>query len=449
MAAQSPRSVMVLIADDWSPLGGCYGTPNLSTPNVDAFAARATLFENGFCASPSCAVSRASLLTGLHSHQHGQYGHCHGVNGFRTHEWVRSVPAALSARNVRTGLIGKSHVAPESVFPFDLDVFGNANSAEDLGHRAETFLRDVGDQPFMLWVASLRPHREGPGFGNDRLQDEYRDLPVYRPEDVTVPGFLPDLPAVREDLADYYTAVGRFDRFVGRLMQALQASGRAKDTLVLLLSDHGMPFPGAKASSFDTGHRCPLLIQHPDRPSERRSSAMVSWVDVAPTLYEWFDVPGELQAEGMTGRSLLPILDEADPADRSAVYFSHNFHEVTNYYPYRALREKQYKFVQHLASDLPTPIPTDLYRSKTWQGVLASGDTSMGRRTVEGFLHRDAEALYDVQNDPMETNNLIGDPDYASLVQRMRGELYDFRTRTNDPWMELDFQRGRIADWPE
>jgi N-sulfoglucosamine sulfohydrolase len=144
----------------------------------------------------------------------------------------------------------------------------------------------------------------------------------------------------------------------------------------------------------------------------------------------------------MPERSLLPILEETDPTGWDEVYYSHCFHEVTNYFPYRALRGRQYKFVRHLAHQLPTPLPSDLFRSPTWQAVRQRGIEMLGQRPTRHFLHREPEELYDIQADPTESHNLIHDPRHAEVAAEMRRKVMEFRVRTRDPWLEQSIQEG-------
>ena len=421
MGDDSIRNVMVLIADDWSPIAGCYGDSVVRTPHIDRFAERATVFDQAFCVSPSCAVSRASLLTGMYPHTHGQYGHCHGIHGFRTHETVRTLPAVARDHGVRSALIGKTHVAPPSVYPFE--IFGGASGLRplDQAELAGQWLEGIGEAPFYLELASQYPHRGGDrsGWNLSGLGEQFDNEPRYDPEAMPVPDFLPDHPAARRDLAGYYGAISRFDAFVGRQLEMLEASGRADETLVVITSDHAMPFVG---------------------------DALVNWCDLTATFYEALGIGAEAKPEAARGRSILPILDQPSPEGWEATWFSHCFHEVTNYFPYRVLRERRYKYVRNLASALSMPLPSDLYRSPTWQAVRGEGLGMMGGRATERTLHHEAEALFDVQADPLETTNLAGDPAHAERLAAMRRRTLDWRRATEDPWLEVDFQEGWI-DW--
>ena len=431
------RNVMLLISDDWSPIAGCYGNEVIRMPSVDALAARGTRFQHAFCTTPSCAASRANLLTGHYSHTHGQYGHCHGIHNFHTHLHMPSIPKALKAAGFTTGLVGKLHVKPPEVYPWDYEAGGGRN-VRAMADSAATFLNQVGDQPFYLHVGYADPHRD---FGNKQAYPGVEEV-TYLADEVIVPDFLPDHPAVRAELAEYYQSVSRLDTGIGMAVQALEESGHVEDTLIVVMSDHGMPFPGAKASSFDTGHHCPLIVVRPDQPEAVVCDALVNWCNIMPTVLEWCGVDAP---EGLPERSLMPILDTAHPEGWDETFFSHSFHEVTNYYPYRVLRGRKYKYVRNLYPELTTPLPSDLWASPTWQAVLDEGIERMGKRRTETFLHQDAEALFDIENDPMESTNLIDDPALADVAEEMRQKVKQFRMATEDQWVLASIHAGETG----
>ena len=437
------KNALFLIADDWSPLAACYGNNVVQTPRIDAFAQQGVIFDHAFCTSPSCAVSRACILTGQHSHTHGQYGHCHGIHGFRTSEQMSSTPQALREAGFATACIGKKHVEPASVYPFEHEPPVNPRSAADLADAARAFLSENTERPFYLHVGFADPHRAGHGFANDKV---WRGVPEvrYHPEDVIVPDFLPDLPAVRADLADYYQAVSRFDHGIGLLLDVLQESGRADETLVIVSTDHGMPFPGAKASFFDSGHHCPFLIRTPAlKNSGTHHQALINWTNIRPTIQDWCGVP---IPDDLPAQSLLPILDQPNIDGWDETYYSHCFHEVMDYNPYRVLRGRRYKFARHLAAGLEAPFPTDLFRSTTWSAISDDNTAQMGLRETRHLTQRAPEELYDIIADPQETTNRIDDPALQEVAKQMRQTLLDFRRRTQDPWLEVDYQQGRIDE---
>ena len=434
------RHVLFIIADDWSPMAGCYGDGLARTPHIDALARRATVFDQAFCTTPSCAASRASILTGQHSHRHLQFGHCHGPHHFRTLEDMPTLPSVLGKAGVRCTLVGKKHTAPDATYPWAKEFVPAAQTPAEFADPAASAL--AHDQPGFTLVAPLYPHRMGDAtnFGLDFEKGAFDDhLPT--PDQVTVPDFLPDLPEVRQDLAYYYGGIARWDQCVGAVLASLEKSGRAEATLVIVTTDHGMPFPGAKASCYDTGHHCPLIIHRPGQQGGLRCDALVNWLDLAPTIYDWLGVEPPNDPP-LTGRSLLPILEQEHPDGWDTTTFSHTFHEVTMYDPYRVLRGRRYKFVQRLAAPLPLPMASDLFRSRTWTAIRQQDVRMLGRRNRDDYEHRPAEALYDLEQDPMETRNRIDDPALRDVAREMKQQLMAHRQATQDPWLMLDYQRN-------
>jgi N-sulfoglucosamine sulfohydrolase len=176
----------------------------------------------------------------------------------------------------------------------------------------------------------------------------------------------------------------------------------------------------------------------------------MNWVDFCPTILEWC---GTNHPEGSTvlyGKSILPILeDESDSpgtGEWEETFFSHCFHEVTNYYPYRVLRGRRYKYVRNLAHQLTTPLPSDLFRSISWTAIRQDPNIAMlGQRPEKGFLYQDREALFDIQNDPAESTNLINDLQLTNVIDDMREKVIAFRKKTKDPWLEQSFQEGELG----
>lgn len=274
------------------------------------------------------------------------------------------------------------------------------------------------------------PHRApGPSFANEG--DPPGTPARLDPASLRVPGHLPDRPEVRSELAEYARAVGRLDAGVGRVLKALSDAGRDGDTLVMFLSDNGIPFPGAKTTLYDAGVRLPLIVRAPGvSRAGTTCDALVSFLDVAPTMLAWANVPAP---KAMSGTSLLPRLDGSPDPARTHVFGSHQFHEVTMYYPMRSVRTARHKLIVNLAHPLEFPSASDLWASPTWQGVLKSANPMMGRRTVAAFRNRPREELYDIVADPDEARNLAGDPAHAATLHTLRERLLAWRTATADP----------------
>jgi N-sulfoglucosamine sulfohydrolase len=433
-------SALLIIADDQGLDLGCYGNRAISTPHIDAFAASAVRFTHGFATVSSCSSSRSVLYTGLFNHTSGQYGLAHDVHNQSTLDTVESLPRLLKAAGFATGVVGKLHVKPPEVYPFDYhvegpEIAGNRDVAA-MARKAGEFLAADKSRPFLLVVGFSDPHRNPAGFANKR---SYTGVPkhAYDPGAVRVPAHLPDWPEVRQDLADYYESVTRLDHGVGMILGELEASGRARDTLVIYVSDNGIPFPGAKTTLYDAGIHLPLIVRAPERGrAGTTTAAMASWIDVAPTILEWTGVAGPSRY-ALPGRSLLPALGATlgEPGGWDEVYASHTFHEITMYYPMRAVRTRQYKYILNLAHPLRYPQAADILDSPTWKAIAARQPEKMGELAVASYFQRPPEELYDVERDPNEAHNLANDPAASTVLKELRTKMTAFRERTRDPWL--------------
>lgn len=422
------RNVVLLIADDLGRDLGCYGNTTIKTPNIDALAKSGTRFTHAFACVASCSPSRSTLYTGMHTHSNGQYGLAHASHHFHVRSNVQSLPKLLKPAGYRTGIVAKNHVIPKAVFPWDVEVPGNGRQVALMAQQARKFIDECGDKPFLLVMGYTDPHRAAKGFGN-----AIKGVPdvTYDPKDVIVPYHLPDTPAVREDLADYYRSISRLDYGVGEMMKVIRDTKHDDDTIVIFLSDNGRPFPGGKTTLYDAGVHLPLIIRAPDgKPAT--SSAMASWIDIAPTILE---CAGAKQPPAMIGRSLLPLLGKEKAEGWDEVFASHQFHEITMYYPVRMLRTRTHKYLLNLASNLEYPFASDIYGSKSWQSVLKNKLPNLGQRTVDQFLHRPKEELYDLAKDPNELKNLAGDPSYQNVLSDMRRRVRTWQEKTHDPWL--------------
>jgi N-sulfoglucosamine sulfohydrolase len=482
LAQSAERNILFVITDDESPTLGCYGDPVAVTPHVDSIARDGTLFRNAFATTASCSASRSVILSGLHNHLNGQYGHEHDFHHFTSFADVisLSLPRALTAAGYRTAICGKFHVGPEQVYHFEQKLPGNPRSTVAMAESCRKFLTDSQtDRPFFLYFATADPHRsgkDGPSehdlkpnlFGNQPDRRAYPQVQeiFFDPAKIPVPPFLPDTPECREELAQYYQATSRVDQGLGRLIEILKSADLYDKTLIVFTSDHGMAMPGAKTTVYDPGLQVPLVIRNPYE-SKRGivSDAMISHVDMAPSLIDfagaldpqknrpnsWTDPEdfwkqaGERQTENRSGghtftayqgASWLPILGDTGTAHRDTIYASHTFHEIQMYYPMRAIRDRKYKLIWNIASGLPYPFASDLWIASTWQAQYQLGPQApFGKRTVGEYIHRPRFELYDIAQDPNESRNLADDPAYAQVLADYQQRLKEFQKACQDPWI--------------
>lgn len=419
---QQPNIVMVVVDDQGTNDAGCYGNPVIKTPGLDLLAEHGTRFTHGFCTTASCSASRSVILSGLHNHANGQYGHMHNFHHFKTFDHVQSLPMLLHRAGYRTVRTGKYHVAPPSVYAFEEEITATGASPIERAEACSSVIDQEDGRPFFLYFCTSEPHRPFVRDGSDPVS----------PDEVIVPDYLPDLPETRRELARYYMSVQRADRGLLRLIELLQSSGTWENTVVVFISDNGVAFPGAKTTLYDPGMRLPCVIRRPE-VAPGVCDAMVTWADLSPTLLDLAGVGSD--APAMHGRSFKDAMTQSPTEGWNEVFASHTFHEVTMYYPMRVVRGRRYKLIWNIAHGLPYPFATDLWASETWQGTLSRGLTHYGKRPVKDYLERPRFELYDLVNDPHEIHNLAGDPAHQTILEDYQSRLRAYQQKTGDPWI--------------
>lgn len=483
------KNIIFFITDDESPTLGCYGDPVAQTPAIDELAGDGTLFLNAFATTASCSASRSVVMSGLHNHKNGQYGHAHAYHKFASFDNVVSLalPRVLANAGYRTAQIGKYHVAPETVFHFETYLKGNGRNAVQMAENCREFITNTSDErPFFIYFGTADPHRGGgidqtsklelkPDlFGNRPNQEAHDGVEevFYDPADVPIPAFMTDTPETREELAQYYQSCSRIDQGVARLVQILKESDLYDKTMIVFTADHGMAFSGGKTTVYEPGLRVPFVVRNPYEAKRGiRSTAMISHIDITPSLLDfaggldpktngpkkwvnpdqfWKERGENLQENrngghkfrSYHGKSWVPILGSADAEHWETIFASHTFHEIQMYYPMRVVRDKEYKLIWNIAHGLPYPFASDLWRASSWQAQFLKGTTApYGQKTVGDYIHRPAFELYHIADDPNESENLAGKTEYAEVLKKYQDKLRAFQKEMNDPWiMKWDYE---------
>ena len=246
-----------------------------------------------------------------------------------------------------------------------------------------------------------------------------------------VPPYLPDTPEVRADLALYYDEISRLDRFVGEVMDEIDRQGVANNTLVLFLSDNGRPFPRCKTTLYDSGCRTPLLARWPVGGVRAGSAtgSLVSTIDIAPTL---LGLAGAAVPAVVQGRGFAPLLRDPTVKHRDFVFLEKNWHDFDDHA--RAVRSARFRYVRNGYPDVPMTPPADAVRSPTFQTMLLlfdAGKLPPEQRTCF-TTPRPVEELYDLDADPHELRNVIGDPRHAEALRVHRVALDGWVKETDD-----------------
>ncbi len=432
-----PPNIVFLIADDWSaPHAGALGDRVVQTPTFDQLCAEGTRFENAFVSAPSCSPARAAILAGQNHWRLGGAANLWGSIAADTPLFTD----ILRTDGYLVGKFGKSHWPSH-----------HRHRAAPLPKKHERFAKFLArrkpGQPFFYWYGGQDPHRPYElGIGTRSGLD---------PKRVEIPAGLPDTPVVRADICDYYWEVQRFDRQCGEILRELERIGELANTIVVMTSDNGMPFPRCKATLYDMGTKVPLVVRWPNRIATGRTvTDFVALQDFAPTFLE---SAGLRRPASMNARSLLSVLlskhsGRVDPT-RDHVLTGMEGHVEDN--PQRAIRTDRFLLIRndyegawpvHPKSDYnfnidPSPTKTEMMRRRTDPAVH-----ELYRRAFEARPERE---LYDLAKDPQQLVDVARDPAYAADLQRLSARLHAGLVASEDPRETGNpgsFRRHREAD---
>ena len=388
-----------------------YGHP-VPTPNIQRLADQGLLFRRAFCAAPSCSGSRACLLTGQWAHSNGMIGLAH--RGFELHDYGHHLVRTLRAAGYWTGLIGEQHVSRDpGVLGYDHIADVDTHLVSAVAPAAQRLIRERPSEPFFLSVGFFETHRRY------FEPTSVRDALYARP-----PAHLPDTPETRRDMAAYMASARSLDHGVGAVLDTLDEQGLADDTLVILTTDHGLAFPGAKATLTDRGLGVMLIVRGPGGfHGGRVSEVLVSQIDLFPTLCELIGIeaPPWLQ-----GRSVLPVVRREAEEVNDAIFAELTYHAA--YEPQRAIRTHRFKYIRRFGERL-RPVLPNVDDGPTKDVLVAGG-------WAERPLPR--EALHDLLLDPGEGANLAADAEYGGVREELAGRLERWMRDTADPLLQGD-----------
>lgn len=409
MGAIKPNMIW-LIADD---LGGkdlgCYGHPTLRTPNINRMAAEGLRFTHAFVTTSSCSPSRASMFT-------GKYPHSTGAENL--HDPLpaeqRIVPELLRAADYYSGSVGKFHLGAVAAKKLD-------KIEDDLGAWKAFLDNRQKSKPFFLSIGFHDAHRP---FDRGCIDQPYEHT------EIMVPPYLPDIQEAREELAGYYDEITRMDGVIGEVLQYLEQHDLTKSTMIVFVSDNGMPFPRAKTTLYDSGIHTPLLMRMPGAiQAGMVYPSLVSTVDLAPTMLELAGVyiPPDVQ-----GKSIIKQIYDPAFSRRDTVFAERNWHDLDDHS--RAVRRYKVKYIRNSFPEKPLENSADSTVAPLFQKMREMRDA--GTLTKEQMLvfrsRRAKEELYDLENDPWEFRNLAYDPAYQSALNTLRNDLDKWIAETQD-----------------
>jgi arylsulfatase A-like enzyme len=380
------------------------------TPNIQLLADQGVLFREAFCTAPTCSGSRASLLTGMYCHNNGMMGLAH--RGWQLHDYGQHWVHTLRRAGYRSVLIGEQHISRDpGVIGYDEVVQVDSTRAADIAPLTiEALRRAPTERPWFMSVGFFETHRDF--FAPTSVRDTLYSLP---------PENLPDLPGVRRDVASFKASARALDHGIGGVLHGLHDLGLVDNTLVLCTTDHGIAFPGAKATLHDRGTGVLMIMRGPGFSGGKVIDAPVTHLDVFPTLCEVAEVepPAWLQ-----GRSLMPLVRGEVDRLHEATYAETTYHAA--YEPQRSVRTERWKYIRRF-DEYPHPVLANVDDGESKDVLVAAG---WGERAVP------RERLFDLILDPGEGDNLAAEPEWAGVLAELRERLEDWMHATEDPLLE-------------
>ncbi|MDH3708209.1 MAG: sulfatase [Acidimicrobiia bacterium] len=446
-------NVVLFTVDDMNgDTPGCFGGHPEATPTIDAFAAQGRRFTRGHVTIAVCQPSRSVMMTGRYPHRSGAMGFMPIADG------VPVLTDVLGEAGYRCGIIGKvTHVAPVERMGWHLAVdqeeLGEGRDPSRYAAVVGAFVADAvqAGRPFFLMANAHDPHRpfhasdqEADHFSPQQLDTIPEPSHVFGASEWPVPGFLPDLPEIRREVAEYLSSSRRADDVFAAVLAELEAAGVADDTLVIFLSDNGMAFPFAKTNCYLQSTRTPWIVRWPGRvPAGTVDDRhFVEAIDLAPTI---LDAVGLGVPDGVDGRSHLALLDGDTQAGRDRIVTV--FHEAAAaawlrhhgddpspaQFEMRSLQDARWGYIWNAWADGTKQFFNESQSGRTWAAMAdaAIDDRAVAART-RFFQYRQPEELYDLADDPDALCNLIDADEHAAVRAELRHHLLQWMRRTDD-----------------
>ncbi|MBK1792445.1 sulfatase family protein [Persicirhabdus sediminis] len=406
-------NIVFIIADDISQEDlGCYGHPTIQSPHIDALAAAGMRFDNAYVTASSCSPSRCSIITGRYPHNTG----APELHQLLPDDQV-TFTKLLRDAGYYTILSGKNHMIGRNSQAFEKRSNGRGPGRQE--DWVELLQNRPKDKPFFAWFASVDAHR--PWNFDD-------NAPTYEHDQVVVPPYIIDNEVTRTDFTGYYHEVSRYDYYIGEVVAELKSQGVLDNTLILVTADNGRPFPRCKTRLYDSGLKTPWIVHFPKLISQPATSdSLISSIDFSATCLELagVEIPPSVQ-----GVSFLPVLKDPKAKSRELIFGERNWHMYRGH-------ERMVRFGDLVYIKNNTPNDSNLsYESGTnypsgtemWKAQAAGQLSAM----QEQMFETQVEELFDLTKDPMQTNNLANNPEYAKALEQGRKLLGQWTKQTGD-----------------
>ncbi len=410
----SRPNVVIITCHDIGQHLHCYGVDAVSSPNLDHLAEQGIRFSNLFSTSAVCSPGRGSLHTGRYPQSNGLMGLTHSPWWWRLNDDERHTAQILRDAGYDTHLIGLNHIHPDHKRLGYNHRHSPKNDAHETVRASKELFEKTKNQdsPFFAKIGFFEVHRP---FVNGKWTENGVFVPLYLQETETI----------KSDLADLQGTIRFFDQRVGEILDALDASGQADNTLVIYTAEHGIPYPGAKWSARKNGLEIPLMIRWPGTALEggKVYDDLMSIVDILPTLLNYLeiDIPENIQGVSFKDR----IEGKTNEPLRQYAYGQYT-PDMKRDNLSRCIVTNQYHLIRYFDQGRTVDYPVDVDPVK-----FAAHQERCKTRGTRPFYQ-----LYDIQKDPYELNDLGQKEEYSKIAEELSDQLLAWMREVNDPLLQ-------------
>ncbi|MEM9846305.1 MAG: sulfatase [Bacteroidota bacterium] len=414
----NPPNFVIFIADDvsWNDFA-CYGNQAVKTPNIDALAQTGIRFDRAYLTASSCSPSRVSIMTGRYPHNTGA-PELH----MPLPEGIPTIGSQLQSAGYFTGASGKWHMGAAAKNGFDLVLdtdFGQGGE----GRWSELVDSIPKDKPFFLWLAAIDAHR---GWAENEFDDS-TDL-----SKIEIPPYMRKDSVTRADLGAYFDEITRFDHYIGEITAQLERNHQLDNTIIIVMADNGRPFPRDKTRLYDSGIQTPFIVAwaaNNNIQSSTTSDALLSVIDIAPTLSDLADVA---VSSTYQGRSFAHLLTQPNAEHRKYVFAEHNWHDYAAHG--RMLRSKDHLYVENKMPQKRMSSAADVHSGDAFQSLVRAYQAdALTAVQKDNFIAPRAQIeFYDCTSDPLQLHNLVDDSTYQEQITNMSTVLAAWKLATGD-----------------
>ena len=414
-------NIIKIVCHDIGRHLGCYGVKSINSNAIDKLAKNGILFKNSFATSPGCSPSRAAIATGMYPHNTGVLGLAHAHFGWRLDKKINHIAKYFSKNGYTSILFGLQHVTyHEQTLGFN-KIFPERPADEVLKNITKIIDNKIFKKPFYAEVNFFEPHRPF----------DYGGVKPDKSKGVYIPKYIPKNIYSRREFAEMQGAIKKMDDTVFKIINLLKKKNLYENTIIVFTTDHGIPFPRAKGTLYDSGIETCLIISYPKlNIKNKKFSELITNIDILPTLLDFakIKIPKEIQ-----GKSFYPLILNKKYSENNEIFAEKTYHDMFD--PMRCIRNKNFKLIINFDSDKIIRVPGDIMMGDTYKTMLG-----------QIINIRERYELYDINRDKFEIKNLANNKKYKRIKRELLRKIVRWMKKTKDPLLKKQIQSPFFLD---